>query len=32
MMRGTYRRQRMGYNYFDIEIAPFALKGKYTVN
>jgi len=32
MMRGTYQMQHMGYNYFDIEIAPFALRGKYTVN
>src|SRR5471030_751725 len=32
MMRGTYQMLRMGYNYFDIEIAPFALRGKYTVN
>jgi ApaG protein len=32
MMRGTYQMVRMGSNYFDIEIAPFALKGQYTVN
>ena len=32
MMRGTYQMLRMGYNHFDIEIAPFALRGKYTVN
>jgi ApaG protein len=32
MMRGTYQMQRMGWHVFDIEIAPFALKAKYTVN
>ena len=32
MMRGTYQMLRIGLNHFDIEIAPFALRGKYTVN
>ncbi|HEX8984382.1 MAG TPA: Co2+/Mg2+ efflux protein ApaG [Bryobacteraceae bacterium] len=32
MMRGTYQMLRMGGEQFDIEIAPFALKARYTVN
>jgi ApaG protein len=33
MMRGTYQMVRKGSNnQFDIEIAPFALRGRYTVN
>jgi ApaG protein len=32
MMRGTYQMVRTGGNQFDIEIAPFALRGRYTVN
>jgi ApaG protein len=32
MMRGTYTMVLAGGNQFDIEIAPFALRGKYTVN
>jgi ApaG protein len=32
MMRGTYTMVRTGGNQFDIEIAPFALRGRYTVN
>jgi ApaG protein len=32
MMRGTYQMVRAGGNQFDIEVAPFALKGRYTVN
>lgn len=31
-MRGTYQMVRQGGNQFDIEIAPFGLKAKYTVN
>ena len=32
MMRGSYQMVRAGGNKFDIEIAPFALKARYTVN
>ena len=32
MMHGTYRMARAGGSEFDIEIAPFALKARYTVN
>jgi ApaG protein len=32
MMRGTYQMVSAGGNHFDIEIAPFALKAKYTVH
>ena len=32
MMRGTYQMVRSSGEGFDIEIAPFALKAKYTVN
>ena len=32
MMHGTYTMVRAGGNQFDIEVAPFALKGRYTVN
>jgi ApaG protein len=32
MMRGEYQMVRGGGNQFDIEIAPFALKARYTVN
>ncbi|MBZ5623525.1 MAG: Co2+/Mg2+ efflux protein ApaG [Acidobacteriia bacterium] len=31
-MRGTYQMARAGGNQFDIEIAPFALKARYSVN
>jgi len=31
-MRGTYRMISVGGSPFDIEIAPFALKAKYTVH
>jgi ApaG protein len=31
-MRGTYQMIRVGGSQFDIEIAPFGLKAKYTVN
>lgn len=31
-MRGTYQMVRVGGSQFDIEIAPFGLKAKYTVN
>ena len=32
MMRGTYEMARPDGNHFDIEIAPFALKARYTVH
>jgi ApaG protein len=32
MMRGTYQMSRTGGEQFDIEIAPFALKARYTVH
>lgn len=32
MMRGTYQMVRQGGGQFDIEIAPFALRAKYTVH
>ena len=32
VMRGTYQMVRVGGNEFEIEIAPFALKAKYTVH
>ena len=32
MMRGTYQMVSAGGKQFDIEIAPFALKAKYTVH
>src|SRR6476646_6949939 len=32
MMRGTYQMVSAGGSHFDIEIAPFALKAKYTVH
>lgn len=32
MMRGTYQMVRSGGGQFDIEIAPFALKARYTVH
>ena len=32
MMRGTYQMVRRDGSQFDIEIAPFALKARYTVN
>jgi ApaG protein len=32
MMRGTYRMVRASGEQFDIEIAPFALKARYTVH
>jgi len=32
MMRGTYQMVSAGGDHFDIEIAPFALKAKYTVH
>ena len=32
VMRGTYHMIRAGGTRFDIEIAPFALKARYTVN
>ena len=32
MMRGTYQMVRANGTRFDIEIAPFALKAKYTVH
>jgi len=32
MMRGTYQMSRTDGNQFDIQIAPFALKARYTVN
>jgi ApaG protein len=32
MMRGTYQMAGAGGSKFDIEIAPFALKARYTVN
>jgi len=32
MMRGTYQMAREGGTQFDIEIAPFALKARYTVH
>ncbi len=31
-MHGTYQMARANGNQFDIEIAPFALKARYTVN
>jgi len=31
-MRGTYQMVRPGGTQFDIEIAPFALRAKYTVH
>jgi ApaG protein len=31
-MRGTYRMSRVGGGEFDIEIAPFALKARYSVH
>jgi ApaG protein len=31
-MRGTYQMVRVGGDQFDIEIAPFALKARYTVH
>jgi uncharacterized protein affecting Mg2+/Co2+ transport len=32
MMRGTYQMINAGGKQFDIEIAPFALKARYTVH
>jgi ApaG protein len=32
IMRGTYQMARAGGEKFDIEIAPFALKARYTVH
>ena len=32
VMRGTYQMVSEGGNHFDIEIAPFALKARYTVH
>lgn len=32
VMRGTYQMVRSGGEQFDAEIAPFALKARYTVN
>jgi ApaG protein len=32
MMRGTYQMSRTNGEMFDIEIAPFALKARYTVH
>ncbi len=32
LMRGTYQMVRAGGERFDIEIAPFALKARYTVH
>ncbi len=32
MMHGTYQMVRENGSHFDIEIAPFGLKAKYTVN
>jgi ApaG protein len=32
MMHGTYRMVRTDGSQFDIDIAPFALKARYTVN
>jgi ApaG protein len=32
MMRGVYHMSRVGGKHFDIEIAPFALKARYTVH
>jgi ApaG protein len=32
MMRGTYQMTRSGGGQFDIEIAPFALKARFTVH
>jgi len=32
MMHGTYQMVRSDGGYFDIEIAPFALKAAYTIN
>ena len=32
LMRGTYQMVRPGGTQFDIEIAPFALRAKYTVH
>ena len=32
MMRGTYQMAGAGGRRFDIEIAPFALKARYTIN
>jgi ApaG protein len=32
MMRGTYQMAREGGSQFDIEIAPFALRARYTVH
>jgi ApaG protein len=32
MMRGTYQMARQGGSQFDIEIAPFALRARYTVH
>jgi uncharacterized protein affecting Mg2+/Co2+ transport len=31
-MHGTYQMARANGSQFDIEIAPFALKARYTVN
>ena len=31
-MRGTYQMVSEGGNNFDVEIAPFALKARYTVH
>jgi uncharacterized protein affecting Mg2+/Co2+ transport len=31
-MHGTYRMVRPDHSEFDIEIAPFALRARYTVN
>ena len=32
MMHGTYQMVRANGNHFDIEIAPFALKARYTIH
>jgi len=32
MMHGTYQMVRADGSQFDIDIAPFALKARYTVN
>ena len=32
MMQGTYEMVRADGNHFDIEIAPFALKARYTIH
>src|SRR5271163_1428281 len=32
IMRGSYRMARVGGTQFDIDIAPFALKARYTVH